>query len=281
MYFEFSFKRYFAVILLFLYSNNITLAETKNANSYITTSNISSIQHILDESSEDTLVIFDVDDVIIRPLDSAFYPVNKDLLVSIDKELSSRNTLKQMQNLWSIVFQSREHEVFDQSIYQILAVIQSKKIPTIALTNCGTGSLGVLNSLEDWRIETLKKLNIDFSIIAPVKDSYNFPLEGKLGKAMLKKGIIFTGGVKKGAVLLEFLSTYHLNYKKIIFIDNKYKNLESVGLASQNLGAEYLGVHYIPEYINRPSPLKESEIRGQFKILEEQNIWKSDKELLQ
>ncbi len=104
-----------------------------------------------------------------------------------------------------------------------------------------TGACGIIPSLEDWRIDHLKKHNIDFSRAFAV----NFELGDHNDKrALFKSGVLCADKQDKGPVLLAFLEKIRYKPSRIIFIDNKLEYLKSVEEALQETKIEFTGFHY-------------------------------------
>ena len=62
--------------------------------------------------------------------------------------------------------------------------------------------------------------------------------------AILKSGILFSGNNDKGDSLISFFDTCNYHPKKVIFIDDKHKNLLSVENAILNRQIEFVGIRY-------------------------------------
>lgn len=60
-----------------------------------------------------------------------------------------------------------EYEVVDPHVLELIRSLQRRNIKTIAFTKMLVGSFGIIPSLEDWRIEHLKKHQFDFSSASP------------------------------------------------------------------------------------------------------------------
>jgi len=121
----------------------------------------------------------------------------------------------------------------------------------MALTANLTGELASVKSMEDWRIQSLQRLGIDFSHVAPHKEAMVFPdLPLYRGNSpAYKEGILFANGTccSKGEILTAFIKKAGSYPRKIIFIDDREENLHSVEKALYQFdpSIEYLGVHYL------------------------------------
>lgn len=117
---------------------------------------------------------------------------------------------------------------------EVISFLQVKNIPVIALTNRSKPIL-------DKTIEQLTSIGIDFTKTALYKDDLNVCLN-YVGK--YSNGIIFCGSNDKGKTLFKFFDSINYKPKKIIFIDDKLKYVESVEKSSKKLDIEYVGIRF-------------------------------------
>lgn len=91
-------------------------------------------------------------------------------------------------------------------------------------------------------IGQVASLGFDFIKTAPSQDSFVIPAAHP---TLYLQGILFVGDYnKKGEIFLPFLSMIQRTPKKIVFIDDKRKNVEELEQALSKYGIEYVGVHY-------------------------------------
>lgn len=231
----------------------------------------------LNKVDQDTLVVFDVDevlitckDVILRPCGSHFLPMS---WKNIDR--------KEFIFLISIMINESQPMLVEPSTPWFVKELQAKGAKTMALTAARTGKFGVIENAEDWRLQILKKLDIDFSNTFPknpliyfnqVKKESNYPL--------FKNGILFLGDEKntKGSLLIQFLEKMQWKPKKVIFIDDKMPHLISVETALNEAkisfqGYQYKGVEQLPKEFD------EEIAEMQFDHLRKNHKWLSDSEV--
>lgn len=264
-------------VLAFIFLTNIypAFAHIKQ------TSNLSPIESALSTADSETLVIFDVDDVLITAKDQILKPDHKKFLERLNRDLENRLSEQESQKLWSIIWLSRSDEVVDSKMITLIKEAQSKGLKVLALTNAWTGDFGNIHSLEDWRIGELEDLGYTF------KDSWHTlalksfeSLKSKDPKRfpVFKNGILFTCNLPKGEVLNAFLHYAHISPKKIIFIDDKRKHLESVEAFSKGAGILFEGFEYTAVAKRPKTPLNEKRARYQFEVLEKEHMWLNDQE---
>ena len=90
-------------------------------------------------------------------------------------------------------------------------------------------------------LRQVRSLGFDFRITAPFIDGIEIPAKTP---ACYSQGILFAGDYnKKIDILNPFLSLIQMKPKKIVFIDDKRKNVDELE-ALTGQGIEYIGVHY-------------------------------------
>ncbi len=242
------------------------------------TSDSGKITTFLAQADQSTLVIFDVDEVLIQGEDQIFHPKYKKTKFGAKlDEYGHKYGTDFMNKMLSIILNTRKAVLVDKKILEMINYLSHKKIPSIALTHCSTGSMGVIEKVEDWRINELKGLGIVFSTFA--NNLIFHKLHGKNKRSpLLKKGILFTNFVDKSLVLQQFIESEGFKPKKIIFIDDDRKNLELTEKLCIAIGIDFIGIEYLAA-TNKPClPFNEERMHFQFTILEKQHKWLSDDE---
>ena len=221
-------------------------------NSITQSRNLIKIKKILQGAVNcNTLVIFDIDDVLITPIHNHdfWHPNQEQLLQKIKRQSAS----EPMNFLDSTSISTTQYRLVDQEIIDIFAYLKKHYVPTIALTAMGTGSFGVIDKLEDLRIKTLQDMGIDLTtlttfdgqILANELKGVNIVFPTSIGIPMLKDGIIFTAGIDKGTVLEYMLCKKKYYPQTIIFIDDNLLNVESLEKLCIKLQINFYGFHYV------------------------------------
>jgi Protein of unknown function (DUF2608) len=202
------------------------------------------------DADSKTLAIFDVDMVLVQPSDPAFQMANMKRFGAISKRIMKEvPTDKQMMFL-SLMTISSDPVLIEEMTPQFLKQIMDKGIPAMALTANLTGSFGTIKNMEQWRVNSLRCLGIDFTQSAPYQKPLVFDdLAAYRGHySNYLNGILFVNGtvVSKGDAFLSFIEQTKLSPEKIIFIDDREDNLKSLEAAIHKLGKpiEYHGLHY-------------------------------------
>lgn len=244
--------------------------------SYAQITQVSEMEKIFDyleDVDSKTLVIFDVDMVLVQPSEPAFQMANMKKFSLISKQMMREVPLEKQMIFLSLMSLSSDPILIDERAPEYIQQIIEKGVPVIALTANLTGRLGAISSLEEWRVASLRKLGIDFSKGAPSQSSLIFDhLDSYRGNySVYLDGIIFANGktVSKGEVFLSFLEKIHFSPKKVIFIDDRDENLKNLEVSIQKLdkGIKYQGLHYLGAQ-NYPSRMiSESEFESQWSKL--------------
>lgn len=232
-----------------------------------------------DPSQEETLLILDIDDVLIMPIDLICSSHNKKIFEEYLKPYLETLSEDKRMELLSISLAKRKIKTVDPQSPTILKNLAEKKVKCIALTNAWTGKYGIIPSLENLRIQELKNVGYDFSAAFPhlptkvfnelkSKDPNRFPV--------YKAGILWTCNLPKGMMLKKFLQ--HASYKpsRIIFIDDKMRHIESVRQYCQENNINFQGLCYTAP---TPSPLNIEIAKIQIDHLIKDKTWLSDEEV--
>lgn len=216
-----------------------------------------------DEIDANTLVMFDVDDVLI--LDQT-------------KALEQRLPTKKQEFLRGIAYKKRVPILVEPVIINIMKKLKLRGISTIALTGVKTGKFPGLDiSFSDWRIADLKKAGIVFN--DPFKKIIVF--NQLKNKPLLKAGIIFTAWHDKGDILKRVFSETRCWFNKIIFFDDKAENVVSVAKAADDLGIAYRGYIYKGAEFMPKTILDKRVEEYRLSVLEKEHVWLDEKEARQ
>jgi hypothetical protein len=247
------------------------------------TNEIKVIEEILASIDPDALVILDVDEVLIMPKDQILQSPHREYINKLDTFLFASE--QESENLWSIIFAQRSSIPVDTKMINMINNLQSKGIKVMALTHAMTGKFGYITSMKDWRYNELISHGYDFEkswkgiqdkTFNGLEKSSNCLASEISSPPMFFKGIIFTE-IDKGEALEAFLSHYKLKFKKIIFIDDKKKNLESVEKITAKLNIPFVGIEYTTAVI-QTEPLNKKRAELQFQVLGKQRKWIPDSE---
>jgi hypothetical protein len=245
-------------------------------NSIIKTHEFNVIEEEIRNADYNSLVVFDVDDVLITPRDKVLNE-NQYIYETIEGLLGESKP-SDILELYSIIFLGREAIRVDNRFVSIISELQKNKIKVVALTNCNTEKFYHIDSMKDWRIKELQSLGYNFGI------SWKKMLEHKFENLptyeegvfpVFKDGILFTNDVSKGEVLAAFLKYANLNTNSIYFIDDNIKYLESVAEVAKKLSISYVGIEYDAVKTNKKSDFCKEVSKKQIEILVKEKRWVS------
>lgn len=243
------------------------------------TENWAPIQQAIQEASVGTVVVFDVDEVLLIPQDQILQSFHREAFDEHTHHLHHQWGKERLLEFFGILFSQREAQLVDEAVYEILEEIEAKGLYALALTQCGTGQVGQIERLEGWRLSELKGFGIHFDRLSQSEREHFFPeMTGKYGTALLKEGVIFTCSFDKGEVLMKALEVLDCSPLNLIFIDDRLHNLESVEAACEKQGIPFIGFHYQGAAHLYRFPLNFERVAFQFQYLEDQLCWLSDEE---
>lgn len=269
------YKYIFNFLIIYLIAVNLAFAEINTIDNFVP------LEQAIKRINQDTLVIFDVDHVLIMPNDD--YTKNRHPYRQfLWQQIVGRNSKQKINMLQSIVTSTSKWCIIDPKIVNILAYLKKNLIPSVALTSYGTGKQGVIGSLEDLRVQQLKNLGIDFVNLSPIKGEVLInKLKNEHGIPMFKDGIIFTAELDKAIILNYILVNKNYHPKQIIFIDDQLNNLKSIENFCTKSRIKFYGFHYIAVSKKPICVIDKDKERMRFKILEKEHRWLSSIEVNQ
>lgn len=215
-----------------------------------------------------TLVIFDIDNTLAHPTqelssDEWFsYLVDKkvaegfDYLTSVDYILP-----KAFYAQFSIPLEPTEPH-----IPELIAYLIDENVAVMALTSRSI-------FIAERTVEQLDNINITFFIPNISPDDLVLSMKDP---SFYKQGILFGGNNDKGQVLNYFFKTMKYYPKKIIFIDDKMKNLLSVEKAVSACGIPFVGIRYSGSDA-RVKNFNPAKSEAQWRALKQKNSWHNKK----
>jgi FMN phosphatase YigB (HAD superfamily) len=171
----------------------------------------------LSELTPETLVVFDIDNTLIRQNHMIGTHQWGDYIS--ERAVRSGVPLDQAKQIQYKAFAEVQPSVqvvpVEEGVRSILAILNQKNVTHFALTARSA-------VLKDVTKKQLQILNHSFA------DSFPKQKDPELLKEYLDQGIIFSGSTPKGELLKQIIENSDIKFTKIIFIDDKLYNLESV-----------------------------------------------------
>lgn len=270
--------KFISICLLFV------LVACSEQSRIFSTSDSSFIEEELKEADKNTLVIFDINDVLLEQKELLFKKQNSTLLKNLLKEMSANMSNEEEQTLYSVVVQ-RPVVYVDENFVRIIHDLQNKNVKVIALTNGLVGTYGYVKSMDRLLIQQLRDL--DYHLEKSWLDLNNaqiYMTKSKDRKILFAEGIVFANKMiskaSKGESLLAFFKYADFYPKKVIFIDDKLKNLKSVSNILEKQGVEFIGFEYTKAKNRKDSPVITKEhAKLQLSILKKRHKLLSDEEI--
>lgn len=205
------------------------------------------INHLLSRLERDDLIIFDVDDVLLKSLDP-YYSEHYMKETTLHQMLYSRDQ-NTVETFLLYLFLSKPCVVMDPKLPELLNQLKLKNIKHIA----NTAILPIVNEklhvdISRKRLETLKEIGIDFADSfseLPFWNFDSFPLEeASKVSPMFKEGVIFSSQAPKYSTTLALLQKLDFKPKRIAFIDDLFDNAKEMHDVLSLTGIECFSFHY-------------------------------------
>ncbi|MCI0458028.1 MAG: DUF2608 domain-containing protein [Gemmataceae bacterium] len=204
---------------------------------------IMSMKEIVSSIDETTLLVLDVDNTVIEPEGNLgsdqwwYFLVAK--YQQIDK-MEEKKAHREAMDLWNKTQWLITVRAVETLTPGIIKQQQQRGVKVMGFT-------ARTPDIAEKTLEQLQSIGVDYSNHPIHAKDFKFQLDG--GSARYTKGVLFIGeGNDKGKALVQFLKTIAFNAKRIVFVDDKEKNVESVAAALKANGTEYLCFKYDATY---------------------------------
>ena len=241
----------------------------------------------LESLDKQTLVVFDVDEVLTAPnASSGMFTTHRNEYGNLIKEFKASypEYLSDYEMYSSIIFKHQQEVIIDKDALEILKNLRDRNIHTIACSTWPSGKQGLIKSMASHRYDVLKELTIKFDwsfsddIFYLKKNHSQATKSQKINNPIYYKGIICTDGEDKGAALLLFFRHTKYRPKTIIFFDDSLKKIKDVQQMCKENNINFYGYHYTHRLDTR---WNEELVRFKIKTLIENKIWfKNDEDAL-
>ena len=197
---------------------------------------VDSIKEMDKYREEGVLFLYDIDNTLVTlnqtlGTDQWFCYRFNQLLAEMDNIQDALD--KALAEWTSIQYISKIHEV-EKGSSEIIKSQQEDGIMCIGFTTRGL-------TLSHCAVSQLNSIGIDFTATAPVKHDLLFLTSQSI---IFRHGVLFTAGTHKGTTLIEFLNQMNFSPKKIVFINDKHKDLAQVEEGCNILGIPFIGLRY-------------------------------------
>ncbi len=237
---------------------------------------IKDIIPLFDALNEHDLVAWDVDSVILTTKDMIFRPISDEVRSRMFRELAQKYGSEKTLFVRSKALLETQWELVDSDIVPAIKGLQAKKVPTIALTAVRTNSFAEMRDPVGWRIDMLRGFGVNFAWPSPLLQQQ---WEGNIG---YRDGVVASGEKAKGTVFLRFLEHAKWNPQKVVFIDDKIKNIENMRDECARAGIKnFYGFQFEAKaFKNDPKP-DECMLKFQLEAVLKDLPWPTDQEAME
>jgi hypothetical protein len=195
------------------------------------------IEEILPEVTENTLVLFNIAEVLMdTEISLGTQAWRKYVRSRVDSQLHDELTL--------YVFRCVPPKTPESSTAEVVRKLQTQHVPTLAFTSRGRHEWysSQVKNIDLLSEHLLRQIGIDFSL-SPLPTAWS-ELD-LVFSDFYHAGIIYTTNTfEKGDILARLLETTHYYPSKIVVIDDKADSLKSVEKEMEKLGILFTGFAY-------------------------------------
>lgn len=219
------------------------------------------------EFSKKTLVMFDIDDVLIYPQDA--------LLQNWRNSWKPEGIRAWTAEEDTIAWMNATFQIMDPAGPKLLAALNENAVPTIGFTSFAMDQSGIVESIPKWRSQHLEELGLNFRMEKEIV----FPVQNGFVPPSFEKGVLYCGDFykkdkdNKGKILSLYLDWLDWTPQLVVLVDDSKNHHESVEKELDRRGIPFLGFLYIPKDLDL---IDEKVAELQHKTIIEQKQWLSD-----
>ena len=244
----------------------------------ISADNISVIEDQMKNTDENSLVIFDCDNVLTTVKVGTFEAQNKGFLKNYlhEKSVSKDEFYDKIR----LVLVNENTYIVNQRMVDLVEDLLKRNIKHIVATSYSVRPLKDISDPMQWRIDNLHEMGYFFEKSwSDQKDDVVLNDFGTDHNPIFRKGILFCDIFSKSECIRSFFEYIGWIPKKIIFIDDVLKNLSDVGEFCDENKIEYTGIEYLEsQYINSHIPFSDDLGAIQMDHLMDKSMWLKDEE---
>ena len=225
---ELAMKKFYQLFLVLLVLTSQLFGQTVE---------IKKMTEILDTVTEDSIVIFDLDNTIMEASQTLGSDQWFDHRIGQLKNqgLAVEAAVEQSVSEWVEINRKGKVNLVEKSTPGIVRSLQDSGIPTMGLTARPTVFV-------DRSLEQLRELGVPLYRHTVTDETID--IAGPKENAHFEEGLMSVGGNNKGTILVQFLNKLELNPGRVLFVDDKVKNTKNVEEAMQATAFPYFGFRY-------------------------------------
>lgn len=222
-----------------------------------------------DEFSRKTLVMFDIDDVLIYPKDALLQNWRSGWKPEGMREWTPEED--------TIAWMNEKFQIMDPHGPKLINILNENGIPNIGFTTFAMDQSGIVESIPKWRSKQLEELGLHFEM----ENEIIFPVQDEFIPPSFEKGVLYCGNCYKkdkdnqGKVLSIYLDWLDWTPKQVVFINDGRHNLEAVKNELEKRNIPFLGFLYIPKDFD---PIDEKVAELQYETIIHKKLWLSDED---
>jgi len=194
------------------------------------------IDQIYNYLKPNTLVVFDIDNTLIEPVQSVGTDqwFHHRIAYWIDRGMEPELALEKALADWMAVQNISQVKLVEPNTAKIVRHLQDRNFVVMGLTTRGLGMSTRTN-------QQLASVGIDLSKAAPSKDDIFFMNQrGNL----FRGGTLFTANTHKGSALFKLLDQLDLQPKMILFVNDKQSHIVSIEEWAIKRNIPFIGLRY-------------------------------------
>lgn len=198
---------------------------------------IKKLEEIKPYINKDTLVIFDIDNTLIEPMQTLGSDqwFDREMIRAVAVKEGVAEAIVKVIDRWKQVRTLTRMQTVEKVTAAIIEKMQRDGLKVMALTTQGL-------DMSYFTLKQLKDLGINFIVSAPSKQEIFFLNEDK--GVLFKDGVLFTEATDKGKALIKLLEAIHFSPKEVVFINDKKPPLLDVEDDCVEHNIQFLGVRY-------------------------------------
>ncbi|MCC5832425.1 MAG: DUF2608 domain-containing protein [Chlamydiales bacterium] len=211
----------------------------------IQTDSFELLEASIPDLTEHDLVIFDYSNTLAIPTDALLQSCSKE---GLEKRIFAQTPslgAQDAEKLISLILLQRKVELLDSQTPEIIRRLNDQNVKVIVLTSLRTGPYGYIPFIEQWRLEEIYSLGLDFRRSFPQIPRLDFKEFRKSpSPPVFIQGVFCTGSISKGEALKFFFKRTGFKPRRMIFVDNTALHHNSVEKCARRLRIPYLGYYY-------------------------------------
>lgn len=212
-----------------------TLKESaENKNRIIESNTILDVLHLIDQT---TWLLLDLDNTLFQASQALGHVdwLLDEISKRIELGMSRHDAFHSMYPLWKKTQILTDVIPVEQALIEVIHELQKKDIIVIGVTHREP-------FLASETLRQVHSLGIDFLKSAPSVETFEF---FEVERALYWQGILFVDTFnEKGSIFRSLLKRLSVKPKRVVFLDDKKKNIEEFARATAIESIDYAGVYY-------------------------------------